>query len=105
MERHKTRALEVLGKEWNEIKDSRKEGPHGNVRFFLCLCHFGSRIVIPDLIGNPCLRFFNMYFVILVKSGWDPTARPEADEPRCDQKIFHQKNTCGVVSGDPSLRS
>jgi hypothetical protein len=35
--------------------------------------------------------------VILVKSGWDPTARPEADEPRCGQKIFHQKNTCGVI--------
>ncbi len=40
--------------------------------------------------------------VILVKSGWDPTARPEADEPRCGQKIFHQKNTCGVLGGDPS---
>jgi hypothetical protein len=26
---------------------------------------------------------------------WDTIARPEDDEPRCGQKIFHQKNTCG----------
>jgi hypothetical protein len=24
-----------------------------------------------------------------------PNARPEADEPRCGEKIFHQKNTFG----------
>ncbi len=33
-----------------------------------------------------------------VSLGWDPSARPEADELRYDEKIFHQKNTFSASS-------